>query len=76
MTFYVTTLEPIVYKVPNVNIGANVTLSINSASKPVRKALRMKLSENPQSMLITELGKQYLFNTKGSVQRDASYYRP
>lgn len=76
MEFYVKTLEPIQYEVPEISIAAGVEIQLHNATDVMREALIMKYLENPKSMLITEVGKQFLFSFKGHKDRDESYWRP
>lgn len=75
MEFYAKTLEPIKYRVPKISIAAGVEIPLHNASDVMLEALRKKLQENPKSMLITELGKRFLFSFKGRKDRDDSYWR-
>jgi len=76
MEYFVKFLEPVEDHVHDIFIGEGAELTLNLASRPMIHALRKQYTRNPKSMLITQLGVQFLFSYEGFTARDESFYRP
>jgi len=65
MKHYVTLLDKIYDRENKIYLGKGAILLLNLASSPMIQAIRKQYLNQPESMLITQRGKRFLFEFDG-----------